>query len=51
MSILLIVLIVVLLFGGGGSYGYRAGWYGNGGIGIIGFLGIVIIFYLLFEYR
>ena len=50
-SILLIVLLVIVLFGGGGFYGYRGGYYGTGGVSIIGVLGLVVILYLLFGYR
>lgn len=43
MSLLLIILVVVLLFGGGGLYGYRGGYYGGRGLGVVGVLLIVII--------
>ena len=47
-TLLILILVVILLFGGGGFYGYRGGYYGNGGIGIVGLIGILIILYLLF---
>jgi hypothetical protein len=48
MSLLLLIVILVLVFGGGGFYGYRQGWYGqggnwNGGFGIIGLILVVLL--------
>ncbi len=43
MTLLIIILVIIFLFGGGGYYGYRGGYYGNGGIGIVGILMILLI--------
>ena len=49
-TILVILLVLILLGGVGGPYlnsgwqpGYGAGWYGNGGIGLILLIVIILI--------
>jgi hypothetical protein len=45
MSLLFIVLI--LLFSGGGFYGYRSGYYGSRGMGLVGVMLIVLVICLV----
>ena len=49
-TILVILLVIILLGGLGGPYinpgwhaGYGAGWYGNGGIGLILLIVIILV--------
>ena len=44
--LLLIILLVLLFGGGGGFYGYRSGYYGGRGIGLVGVLLIVLVVFL-----
>ena len=50
MSLLLIIIVLLLLFGGlgGGYYGYRGGYMGQGGFGILGVVVLIIVVVLLF---
>jgi hypothetical protein len=38
---------LILLFGGGGFYGYRSGYYGSRGIGLVGILVVILVIYLV----
>jgi hypothetical protein len=44
---LLLVVVLILLFGGGGFYGYRSGYYGNRGMGVVSLLPIVLVVWLV----
>ena len=43
MSLLLLIVILFVLFGGGGWYGYRSGYYGGRGMGLLGVVLIVLL--------
>ena len=47
MSTILIIILILLVFGGGWGYMNRDA-YGNGPIGIVGILVIILLVYLLF---
>jgi Protein of unknown function (DUF3309) len=40
---LLLIILLLLLVGGGGFYGYRSGYYGGQGMGLVGILLIVLV--------
>jgi len=44
---LILIILLVLLFSGGGFYGYRSGYYGSGGMGLISILVIVLLVFLV----
>jgi hypothetical protein len=43
MGLILILVILFLLFGGGGYYGYRRGYYGGRGYGLVWLVLIVLV--------
>ena len=47
MCMLLLIILLILLFGGGGFYGYRSGYYGPRGMGLVSILLIVLVVFLL----
>ncbi len=40
---LILLLLLIVVFGGGGFYGYRSGYYGSRGMGLVGILVIVLV--------
>lgn len=47
MNLLLIILLILILFGGGGWYGYHRWPAAGPGIGIVGFVLIVVLIFVL----
>lgn len=43
------VIVLILLFGGGGFYGYRSGYYGRTGMGLMGILVVVLVIFLVIS--
>ena len=48
LTLLIIIIVLLLLFGGGGYYGYRGGYYGRGGHGLLWIVLVVIVLIILF---
>jgi hypothetical protein len=46
---LLLIIVLFLLFGGGGYWGYRGGYYGGRGFGLLGTVLIVLLVLALFS--
>jgi hypothetical protein len=46
---LLLVIVLILLFGGGGFYGYRSGYYGRTGMGLMGILVVGLVIFLVMS--
>lgn len=44
---LLLITVLILLFGGGGFYGYRSGYYGPRGMGLVSILLIALVIFLV----
>ncbi len=44
---LILLILLILLFGGGGFYGYRNGYYGPRGMGLMSVLAIVLVTWLV----
>lgn len=44
---LVALILIILLLVSGGVAGYRAGYYGNGGMGVVGFILILIVVFIL----
>jgi hypothetical protein len=44
---LILLLLLIVLFGGGGFYGYRSGYYGSRGMGLVGILVIVLVIWFV----
>ena len=44
---LLLIILLILLFGGGGFYGYRSGYYGPRGMGLVSTLLVVLVVFLV----
>jgi hypothetical protein len=44
---LLLLILLILLFGGGWFYGYRSGYYGPRGMGLMGILVIIMAIWLV----
>jgi len=44
---LLLLILMLLLFSGGGFYGYRSGYYGSRGMGLVGIVVIVLVICLV----
>jgi hypothetical protein len=38
-----LIILLILLFGGGGFYGYRSGYYGPRGMGLMSILFVVLL--------
>ena len=48
-TIVIVIVLVVVLGGGGGYFGYNRGYYGGRSFGgLVGFLALLIVLYLLF---